>query len=77
MCTFVYTSVTLFGPPRKRLLDIASPWLSMAVTFAERDLQKQLPGGYVGRANRAGEGRVGKRQLDLLVASYFTLERVG
>jgi hypothetical protein len=49
----------------------------MAVTFAERDLQKQLPGGYVGRANRAGEGRVGERQLDLLVASYFRLERVG
>jgi hypothetical protein len=31
----------------------------MAVTFAERDLQKQLPGGYVGRADRTGEGQPG------------------
>jgi hypothetical protein len=34
MCTFVYTYVTLFSPPRKRLLDIARLGFSMAVTFA-------------------------------------------
>ena len=43
----------------------------MAVTFAERDLQEQLPGGYVGRANRAGEGEWGSGNWTYLVASYF------
>ena len=59
MCTFVYTSVALFSRPRKRLLDIARLGFPMAEPLSERDLQKQLPGGYGGRASRAGEGRVG------------------
>jgi hypothetical protein len=74
MCTVVYTSVALFSPPRKRLLDIARLGFPMAVTFAGAVSTKQVPGGYGGRARRAGEGRVEERQPDSPGRCHFYVE---
>jgi hypothetical protein len=49
----------------------------MVVTFAGTVSTKQLPGGYGGRARRAGEGRVEERQPDSPGRCHFILERVG